>query len=727
MKRSYIRYIGSGIGMFLILGGLIWTCQKLASPERLSASDTKRPIELTASREPAISFSPATMRLTAAGTARPVSADRVTPESAPDVPAPKPLPLSSESVNKPAQPAAAPSETLLSDPEPIAAEPIQLTPSSSVPTAPATESSRLSLSDVTEPESFNALAENPAAEPGLADQHALPGVESVPATPMPATPMPATAASTTPMPTTPMPMTEMARSAADPTLPVIDFPVAPTDKPANELAASTHKPEEVASRIEPYRTVPQVALSALGRPGAATLEGTQKAELSLTKELPGEIQVGREEVFKVLVKNIGTIAAKNVVLRDMIPAGTRLASTTPQIEPTSDGELVWNNFDLAPNEERVFEYCLIPETEGEIGSVANVSFNVEASGKTFCTRPLLKLAVQAPNSVLIGENVRLDIEISNPGTGIARNVSLREEVPDGLRHAGGKALDNSVGEIAPGETKKLSLTVQAAAAGTVANRLYVTADGGLSEEVINTITVNAPELALEIAGAKVRYLEREAVYTLKVWNPGTAAARDVKLIAELPPQMKFVRTNNEGVYQESTHSVHWELVELPNNIAPGDIELVLMPTETGSGKLTFRGEGAMNLAADTTHEIETDGISALSFTVASLSDPVEVGRDAVYEIRLTNRGTKESTNVNIAVTLPESMEAVASDGPTRFAPGQNSVVFAPLARIGAKEEVVYRLTTRSSSPGDHRIQVQVGSDDREPLVKEESIRVYGTN
>ena len=426
----------------------------------------------------------------------------------------------------------------------------------------------------------------------------------------------------------------------------------------------------------------------------------------------------------MIVKNVGSATAKNVILRDMVPAGTELSATEPRVEPTADGRLVWNAFDLPPNEERVFEYRIVPQVEGEIGSVASVSFAAEASGRTVCTRPQLKLSVASPTETLIGENVRLDISISNPGSGTAKNVVLTEEVPKQFRHPNGPTLNNKIGDLAPGETKQLALTLQTVAAGPVVNKMTVTAESGLTDTVETDVTVNAPELALEINGAAIRYLERSALYRLKVWNPGTAAAKGVRLTAELPPQMKFVATNNEGVYQESTHTVHWELVELPNGVAPGDIELTLLPSSAGAGTLNFRGEGAMNLSSSVSQEITVDGMPALSYEVTSLSDPVEVGRDALYEIKISNRGTKESTNVLLAILLPEPMEVVEADGPTRYTPQSGGIAFGPLGKIAAKEEVVYKLKTRCSLPGDHRVKVQVSSDDMEPLVKEESIRVF---
>ena len=138
---------------------------------------------------------------------------------------------------------------------------------------------------------------------------------------------------------------------------------------------------------------------------------------------------------------------------------------------------------------------------------------------------MLQLHVEAPDQVLVGDSLRFEIEISNPGTGTARDVVLREEVPEGLTHKSGKKLDNAIGSIEPGETKHIALTLQAQTAGNITNHMSVSGHGQLSAEADTPVTVQAPELALEIQGARVRYLERETTYTLKVWNPGTAMAK----------------------------------------------------------------------------------------------------------------------------------------------------------------------------------------------------------
>ena len=508
---------------------------------------------------------------------------------------------------------------------------------------------------------------------------------------------------------------------AEPEEPTLD-----SEPPAFDSAANITQveipPQNSPGTQNNLGTMPGPAASP--HPGNVETEGIQNAQLAVVKEIPSEVSFGAETLYRIHIKNTGNAVAHGVTLRDAVPEGARLIEYQPPAAPSAAGEVVWPAFDMQPNEERVFECRFVPETEGVIGSSATVTFASEASGKTTCTRPQLHLAARGPAHTMIGETVKLDIEITNVGTGTARGVTLLENVPEWLSHPSGRMLNNVIGDIKPGEKKELALSLKAVSPGAITNVLSVSTESGLYEEASTDLFVNAPELSLEISGSKQRYLQREAVYRLKVWNPGSAPAKGVKLTAKLPEQMQFVRTNNEGLYQESDRTVHWELVELPEKTAPGEIELVLNPVSIGTGRLVFSGVDNMQLSAATEQEITVDGMTALNYQIQTVNSTVEQGGDALFEIILSNKGTKEASGVEMTVTLPPGMEAVNMEGPTRYTARGNTLVFAPISKIGPQEETIYKLKFRCNTQGDQRLTVQVGAEGIEPLTKEESVRVY---
>ncbi len=259
-----------------------------------------------------------------------------------------------------------------------------------------------------------------------------------------------------------------------------------------------------------------------GKPGPAELEGPQTPTLTVAKAAPAEIQVGKPAKFQVTVRNTGPVDAHDVVIYDEIPHGTRLVQTVPSANLAPNGGVVWQMGTVRSGSEVSVAMEIIPLVEGDIGSVAKVSFNASASARTVATKPKLLLEHTGPGQVLVGEDVVFHIKLSNPGTGIATNVRLEEDVPLGLRHVDGSELEYHVGTIRPGEMRLLELTLKADQPGEVDNILFARADSDLSVEDHCLVTVVAPALQLAVNGPKRRYLDRKATIQIQVANPGTA-------------------------------------------------------------------------------------------------------------------------------------------------------------------------------------------------------------
>ena len=461
-----------------------------------------------------------------------------------------------------------------------------------------------------------------------------------------------------------------------------------------------------------------------GQPGGRQLEGAQTPSLTLQKTAPSEIQIGKECVFKIEVQNVGTATARDVEIVDAVPQGTTLVRTSPEATQLADGRLVWKVGDLESGGKSAVEVHLMPIDEGEIGSVATVHFQAEASVRTVATRPQLNLKVSSPDNVMIGQQVTLDIKVSNPGSGAATGVVLLENIPEGLRHPAGPSLEFEVGTLAPGETRDLQLVLTADKAGKTANMLVAHADANLEARSTTELEVVAPDLAVGVEGPKRRYLERPATYVLSVANPGTAAAKEIELTSFLPKGMKFVRANNAGQYDARTHSVSWALDELPAQQS-GSVELVTIPIEAGEQQIRIEGKADGGLADQKQQSVAVEGLAAILFEVADVSDPIEVGGETTYEIRVVNQGSKASSSVRVVCLLPQGMTAISATGPTRYDLEAGRVVFAPLGRLAPKADTTYTVKVKAEQAGDQRVRVQILTDEmKSPVTEEESTRVY---
>ncbi len=471
--------------------------------------------------------------------------------------------------------------------------------------------------------------------------------------------------------------------------------------------------------------VPAVARLASDTPGPDVLQGVQTPVVTIHKSGPQEVQVNRPAVFTIVVRNTGRVPVHGVVVHDRVPRGTRLVQTTPPAQSTADGRLEWRLATLDPGSETRISVELVPEVEGEIGSVATVSFAATATTRSVSTRPVLKLALSGPRTVLLGNTVTLDIVVSNEGTGAAEGVVLQEDAPSVLRHEKGEKLEYEIGTMAPGEVKQLSLTLTAATPGRGINRLSVRGEGGLSDQQELDIEVVAPKLAVQIDGPKRRFLNRKAEYLLRIGNMGTAAAKDVDIILQLPKGMKFVEAFENGRYDASRHTVRWNLEELPPE-REGQARLVVLPTETGDQLLRLEARAALSDPAVSEHVVNVEGLSELQFTIEDSADPIELDSETVYTVKIRNEGSRPDSNVQLLVAFPEGIAAIEAEGATRATPRENGLIeFAPIAELAPGQEVVYRIRAKGVQDGRHLVRMRVTSDQAGVLItKEEQTRVY---
>src|SRR5439155_15185335 len=100
-------------------------------------------------------------------------------------------------------------------------------------------------------------------------------------------------------------------------------------------------------------------------------------------------------VYSIVIKNVGVSEARDIVVEDRIPKGTKLTGTVPRAELTGK-KLIWKIGNLPPNDQRKISIRVVPLEAGEIGSVATVNFVAEAAAETVVTAPRLEFELSAP-------------------------------------------------------------------------------------------------------------------------------------------------------------------------------------------------------------------------------------------------------------------------------------------------------------------------------------------
>jgi len=134
--------------------------------------------------------------------------------------------------------------------------------------------------------------------------------------------------------------------------------------------------------------------------------------------------------------------------------------------------------------------------------------------------------------------------------------------------------------------------------------------------------------------------------------------------------------------------------------------------------------------ADGVSETKTSAVLAVEGTtdlaVALVGEnALEVGKEAVYEVRIANPGSGPNTGVRLEMTFAPGIMPRNAAGPSPFRVEGQTVIFDNLSVLVPQGQAVYRVAAVGQAPGDCRVRVSVTSDQvRTPAMRENNTRVY---
>jgi uncharacterized repeat protein (TIGR01451 family) len=453
--------------------------------------------------------------------------------------------------------------------------------------------------------------------------------------------------------------------------------------------------------------------------------GRQEPGVSIEWVTPAIAKLNQPLTCQILIRNVCPTTVHQVSVRYPLPAGVTVRNCEPK--GTADGNaLSWSFGSLPPGQMRRIDLQLVTQERGELTCSATVTFSGMSSMRVQVREPKLQIKMTGADRAVVGDTVTLQCVVSNPGDGPTDNVKIKAMLPEGLEHSRGRVIELEVGNLAPQESRPVSIVCTAKAEGQHTVPVTASGEGDLNATEMAKVEVLAPRLDLAVTGPKQRYIDRPAVYQFRVSNPGVTPATNVMLTDVLPAGFKFQAASAGGRHDESTRTVSW----MVGDLMPGqsrELTVNVIAASAGDHRQVASvsaARGAKNEVQMVTH---VEGLSALLMEMVDVEDPVEVGSETAYEIRVTNTGTKTETNLELVCTLPEKMEFLgAKNGAgSKFRLEGRDVIFEALPRLAPKADVIYRISVRGTGPGDLRFRARIRADGlTEPVLREESTKVY---
>jgi uncharacterized repeat protein (TIGR01451 family) len=142
------------------------------------------------------------------------------------------------------------------------------------------------------------------------------------------------------------------------------------------------------------------------------------------------------------------------------------------------------------------------------------------------------------------------------------------------------------------------------------------------------------------------------------------------------------------------------------------------------GRLVFNSTAASASVPSVQSSCETvaAGIAAILLEKADEPDPVSVGSNTTYTVKITNQGTADDSNVKLVVTIPPELVPVsASEGKI-----DGQIVTLPaVPKLPAKQMITYQIVAKGVKAGDGHTAFTLSSDVlKSPITAEESTTVY---
>ncbi len=496
----------------------------------------------------------------------------------------------------------------------------------------------------------------------------------------------------------------------------------PLDEPAGSL-------DEAAQPLdEPARSLDRPAESLDEADSSDVLFTSRSPVLSVKASGPRTVLIGSEVEFVVNVRNDGT-AANNVVVSINIPSDADVGVVQPtagNAQAAGGGDrhdvIEWTIDRLETDSSETLTLKLVPRNNSPLDLAVSLTFTPETSRTVVeVQEPKLTMSLSGPTEVLYGQTKIYKLSISNPGNGDTHNVTVGL-VP--LGRSGEAAVNHALGTLKAGESKTIDIELTARQAGAVTIKAHAFADGGLRAEAAEQVLVRRASLQVEVEAPRIRYAGTAGTFHVKVENTGDVAAENVQVSAMLPPESKFIAASSGGRHEPQRAQVNWTV----GSLQPGGrrvFELRCALSAPGENRMQFAAAADGDVSAAATSNTRVEAIADLKLEVNDPQGPIAVSDEAVYEIRIRNRGTKAAEGVDLDVFFSEGLEATAADGgPHDIGSGQ--VIFRPIETLEAGDTAVFRIRARADAAGNHVFRAEVTCRSLgTKLATEEATHFYG--
>lgn len=481
----------------------------------------------------------------------------------------------------------------------------------------------------------------------------------------------------------------------------------------------------------PIITAPRTTTSELidvSAPGSSVVSRTypwpECGIVQLDKVMPNEVGLNRSFNYTIKITNLTETTLTDIVINEQLPANFKYMNSNPSAR-AEDNKLIWNVASLGPKAKQQFTVSgMATYTENLKYCTTVITPVIPACANIAVIQPELKLTKTAPAEALLCDLIPARYIVSNAGTGSIQNVKIIENLPAGLRTTDGKSeLVFDAGTLGAGQSRQFSAELRATQTGTFASSAVASSTNGMRiESAATTTTVGMPILSISKTGPDRLYIGRPAAYEIMISNKSDVPAKNTILEDTIPSGVSEVKATAGA--KLSGPKLVWEFGTLEPN-ASKNVRVTYTPTQAGTLINSATASAYCAEAVTSTMRTSVTGIPALALEVVDVEDPIRVGSNATYVIRVENQGSATATNIRIGCLLENNVRYISSAGATASSQEGQTIRFFPLGSLAPKAQAAWRVVVEAVSPGDVRFKAVMNADQlSRPVEETESTHIY---
>ena len=278
--------------------------------------------------------------------------------------------------------------------------------------------------------------------------------------------------------------------------------------------------------------------------------------LALEMTSPKEVKVGDEVQLRYVIRNNGTGDARNVILRSVLPPG---------LKHSEGGDLEYEIEVLAAGDLEEIDLTVVAAEPGRFRTVSEVTASGVSADKATTDIDIIgsQLTIQrlGPERRFVGRTAKFQNIIANETNFEASNAIVTEQVPDGMRFV---AADNGgeyspqtgrirweISRLAPGKQTVLEVELEAKTAGEQQTVVEVVESAGFRSQAKENTVVTVEDYENMTADIS-RQDDPVAIgetfgFTITIENRGTAVAKGVEMIIEVPLEIDIKAAGTRDV------------------------------------------------------------------------------------------------------------------------------------------------------------------------------------